>query len=50
MQKTGIDWADYVWNPVTGCSPVSRGCDNCQAAESPRGRGGKETENAENRD
>jgi protein gp37 len=19
MQKTGIDWADYSWNPITGC-------------------------------
>ncbi len=31
MQKTNIPWADYTWNPVTGCSPVSRGCENCYA-------------------
>ena len=26
---TKIEWADEVWNPVTGCSPVSEGCRNC---------------------
>ncbi|MGI6129892.1 MAG: phage Gp37/Gp68 family protein [bacterium] len=25
---TQIEWADEVWNPVTGCSPVSKGCEN----------------------
>lgn len=29
--KTKIDWADWVWNPVTGCTPVSAGCDHCYA-------------------
>lgn len=28
---TKIEWATKVWNPVTGCTPVSRGCDNCYA-------------------
>jgi len=28
---TRIEWADEVWNPVTGCSPVSEGCRNCYA-------------------
>lgn len=32
MQKTDIEWADYTWSPVTGCSPASAGCDNCYAA------------------
>lgn len=32
MGATGIEWADVVWNPVTGCSPVSEGCRNCYAA------------------
>lgn len=31
MKKTKIDWADYVWNPVTGCTKVSAGCKNCYA-------------------
>lgn len=31
MAKTTIDWCDYVWNPVTGCSKVSEGCRNCYA-------------------
>jgi protein gp37 len=31
MKKTKIEWADRVWNPVTGCSPISEGCKNCYA-------------------
>lgn len=30
--KTGIEWTDATWNPVTGCTKVSAGCDNCYAA------------------
>lgn len=29
--KTAIEWATDVWNPVTGCSKVSPGCENCYA-------------------
>ena len=29
--KTKINWADRVWNPVTGCTKVSEGCRNCYA-------------------
>ncbi len=29
--KTGIEWTDATWNPVTGCTQVSAGCDNCYA-------------------
>lgn len=29
MAKTKIGWSDAVWNPVTGCTRVSPGCDNC---------------------
>jgi len=39
---TKIEWTDEVWNPVTGCTPVSPGCDNCyarRAAYSARLRG-----------
>jgi protein gp37 len=31
MADTWIEWADKVWNPVRGCSPVSEGCRNCYA-------------------
>jgi protein gp37 len=31
MAKTRIEWADKVWNPVTGCTKVSEGCRNCYA-------------------
>ena len=31
-QQSGIEWTDVTWNPVTGCTPVSSGCDNCYAA------------------
>ncbi|MBN7455251.1 DUF5131 family protein [Mycobacteroides abscessus] len=27
--KTGIEWADATWSPVTGCTRVSDGCLNC---------------------
>ncbi len=30
-QRTGIEWTDATWNPVTGCTKVSAGCDNCYA-------------------
>jgi hypothetical protein len=32
MDNTGIDWCDATWNPVTGCTKVSPGCDHCYAA------------------
>ena len=27
-----IEWTNVTWNPVTGCTRVSPGCDNCYAA------------------
>lgn len=39
MNKTDIEWCygpdgsqGFTWNPVTGCSPASPGCDNCYAS------------------
>lgn len=32
MKKTKIEWCDYTWNPVEGCSWASPGCDHCYAA------------------
>ena len=29
---TSIEWTDATWNPVTGCTKITRGCDNCYAA------------------
>ena len=28
---TQIEWADATWNPVTGCSKITAGCDSCYA-------------------
>ena len=30
-EKSAIEWTDATWNPVTGCTKVTRGCDNCYA-------------------
>ena len=31
MGKTAIEWTDTTWNPVTGCTKISAGCDRCYA-------------------
>jgi protein gp37 len=31
MAKTTIEWSEYSWNPATGCTQVSPGCDHCYA-------------------
>jgi len=31
MSKTKIEWSEFSWNPVVGCSKVSEGCKNCYA-------------------
>ena len=41
--KSAIEWTDATWNPVTGCTKVTRGCDHCYAerfAERFRGTAG----------
>lgn len=30
-QSSTIEWTDATWNPVTGCSKLSPGCDHCYA-------------------
>ena len=30
-QTSEIEWTDATWNPVTGCTKISPGCDNCYA-------------------
>lgn len=29
---SAIEWTDATWNPVTGCTKITSGCDNCYAA------------------
>ena len=29
--KSKIEWTESTWNPVSGCTKISRGCDNCYA-------------------
>lgn len=43
-----IEWTDATWNPVTGCTKITRGCDHCYAeriAERFRGVPGHPFEN-----
>jgi len=30
--KSKIEWTENTWNPITGCSKVSEGCQNCYAS------------------
>ena len=30
-EHSKIEWTDATWNPITGCSRVSRGCEHCYA-------------------
>jgi len=30
-EKSSIEWTDSTWNPVTGCTKVSPGCNHCYA-------------------
>jgi protein gp37 len=31
MSRTKIEWSDFSWNPIVGCSKISEGCQNCYA-------------------
>ncbi|MEA3402318.1 MAG: phage Gp37/Gp68 family protein [Armatimonadota bacterium] len=31
MARSQIEWTDSTWNPVTGCTKISPGCDHCYA-------------------
>lgn len=47
-QLSSIEWTDATWNPVTGCTKISPGCDHCYAerfAERFRGVKGHAYEN-----
>ncbi len=30
-ENSKIEWTNSTWSPVTGCSPISEGCDHCYA-------------------
>ena len=30
-QSSSIEWTEATWNPVTGCTKISPGCENCYA-------------------
>lgn len=30
-ENSSIEWTEATWNPVTGCTRISPGCDNCYA-------------------
>lgn len=30
-EQSAIEWTDATWNPVTGCTKITKGCDNCYA-------------------
>ena len=31
LMATKIEWTDETWNPMTGCTKISAGCDHCYA-------------------
>jgi len=31
MKQSKIEWTQATWNPTTGCSKISQGCNNCYA-------------------
>ncbi len=31
MAKSAIEWTESTWNPVTGCTKISAGCEHCYA-------------------
>ena len=35
--QSAIEWTDATWNPTTGCTRVSAGCDHCYAERLSRG-------------
>lgn len=31
MEESSIEWTQHTWNPTTGCTKVSPGCEHCYA-------------------
>lgn len=42
MSNSKIEWTEKVWNPVRGCSVVSKGCTNCYAMKQAHRFSGKD--------
>jgi len=38
MADTQIEWCEQTWNPITGCTPISEGCEHCYAMRLLKGR------------
>lgn len=36
-----IEWTEHTWNPITGCTKLSEGCQNCYAENMAKRFGGK---------
>ena len=34
--RSSIEWTESTWNPLTGCTKVSPGCQHCSAARMAR--------------
>jgi hypothetical protein len=41
--RTGIEWTEATWNPVTGCDRVSEGCDHGWRIDEPGDLGAPES-------
>lgn len=41
MGNTKIEWTDKTWNPITGCTPISEGCQHCYARRMARRLAGR---------
>ncbi|MXW10995.1 MAG: phage Gp37/Gp68 family protein [Gammaproteobacteria bacterium] len=37
-ERSQIEWTDATWNPTTGCTKISTGCDHCYAERLAQGR------------
>lgn len=42
MPKSKIEWTQHTWNPVTGCTKISAGCQNCYAENMAKRFGGED--------
>ncbi len=31
MARSAIEWTESTWNPLTGCTKISPGCQHCYA-------------------